>query len=414
MKKVILGSIAVLTALLLSACTGSTGESDKSDASLLSVNNSGRLTTMEKTSFDWGDINIEGGKVEHVFTLKNSGEEDLIIKSANTTCMCTTATVEAPDGSASPTFGMHESIPWGYPIKPGEDFNVKVVFDPMAHGPTGVGAIQRSVFILSSSKPNAEFAQQLPEASGSAVTELKLTGNVLSKADYEKKNNAVAFKFNETEFDFGVVKQSGGIVTREFEFEYLGQEPITVTATPTSCACTTAKISQQEFKKGDKGILTVEFDPNLHEEPEGKFFKTVNLTTEPALDVQPEIKIWAELDLDLGPDAFKLKGEHNDDEEITYRNVSAADFLGMLQSKDFFLLDVHIPEQEHIENTDAFIPYNEIESNLPKLPQDKSAPIVVYCRSGSMSLEASQKLIDLGYTNVTNLQGGLNAYLELI
>ncbi|MEK7085630.1 MAG: DUF1573 domain-containing protein [Patescibacteria group bacterium] len=115
----------------------------------------------------------------------------------------------------------------------------------------------------------------------------------------------------ESEFEFGVIKQSGGIISHEFAFEYTGENPVKVTSTPTSCACTSAKISKNEFKKGDTGILTVEFDPNLHEEPQGKFFKTITILTEPALAKQPEVKIWAQVDLDLGPEAYKLKG-HKD------------------------------------------------------------------------------------------------------
>ena len=96
-----------------------------------------------------------------------------------------------------------------------------------------------------------------------------------------------------------------------------------------------------------------------------------------------------------------------------YRNISAQEFSEKLKSKDFFLLDVHIPEQAHIEGTDAFIPYNALEENSAKLPGDKSAPIVVYCRSGTMSIEASEKLAEMGYTNVLNVEGGLNAFNAL-
>lgn len=143
----------------------------------------------------------------------------------------------------------------------------------------------------------------LPE--GEQNNEAELSGEIEVFDDQD-------FVFEETEFDFGILKQSGGIISHNFEFEYLGDEPIEVMGVPASCACTVAEISEKIFQKGDKGVLIVEFDPNLHEEPEGKFFKTVSILTEPELEKQPEIKIWAEIDLDLGPEAYKLKEVHID------------------------------------------------------------------------------------------------------
>lgn len=96
-----------------------------------------------------------------------------------------------------------------------------------------------------------------------------------------------------------------------------------------------------------------------------------------------------------------------------YSDISAEELSSMLEDKDFFLLDVHIPEQEHIDGTDAFIPYNDISSYISDLPEDKDEQIVVYCRSGSMSRSASQELIDLGYSNILNLEGGIQAYNRL-
>jgi len=96
-----------------------------------------------------------------------------------------------------------------------------------------------------------------------------------------------------------------------------------------------------------------------------------------------------------------------------FENLAKDDFKMLLDSNDnVFLLDTHIPEQQHIKGTDAFIPYNKLDLNLDKLPEDKSTPIAVYCRSGSMSLKASQDLIDLGYEKVYNLIGGANSWRE--
>ena len=93
-----------------------------------------------------------------------------------------------------------------------------------------------------------------------------------------------------------------------------------------------------------------------------------------------------------------------------YVNLDASEFMEKVDTEGVFTVDVHIPEQQHIRGTDAVIPFDEIESNINEFPADKSTPIALYCRSGSMSTSASQELIDLGYTTVYNLLGGVYAW----
>lgn len=92
--------------------------------------------------------------------------------------------------------------------------------------------------------------------------------------------------------------------------------------------------------------------------------------------------------------------------EPAYKNMTTDELNEQLKNKDFVLIDVHIPEQEHIKGTDASLPYDEIENQLEKLPSEKDAKIVLYCRTGRMSEIAAEKLAEKGYTNVYNVVGG--------
>lgn len=95
-----------------------------------------------------------------------------------------------------------------------------------------------------------------------------------------------------------------------------------------------------------------------------------------------------------------------------YTDVGPAGLARMLETKDFPLINVHVPYEGEIEPTDLFIPYTEIGANLDKLPADKNARIVLYCRSGSMSAIAARELVANGYTDVWNLDGGMIAWQD--
>ncbi len=94
----------------------------------------------------------------------------------------------------------------------------------------------------------------------------------------------------------------------------------------------------------------------------------------------------------------------------SYRVIPVTQLKSMLDNKDFLLVNVHIPYAGEIRETDLFVPYNEIEQNLSKLPADKGAKIVVYCRSGMMSSVAAKTLTRLGYTNIWDVNGGITAW----
>lgn len=50
------------------------------------------------------------------------------------------------------------------------------------------------------------------------------------------------------------------------------------------------------------------------------------------------------------------------------------------------------------------------DGDLSILLPDKQSPLLVYCRTGRRSLEAAQVLTELGYTDVTDMAGGILAW----
>lgn len=96
----------------------------------------------------------------------------------------------------------------------------------------------------------------------------------------------------------------------------------------------------------------------------------------------------------------------------TYTNLSVLEMQTKLEAQDVLSVNVHVPFAGDIPGTDLSIPYDQIEQNLDLLPADKGADIVIYCRSGNMSRIASETLVNLGYTNVSNFEGGMNAWQE--
>jgi rhodanese-related sulfurtransferase len=94
-----------------------------------------------------------------------------------------------------------------------------------------------------------------------------------------------------------------------------------------------------------------------------------------------------------------------------YRTLDIDTFAGILENEaqNYTIVNVHIPYAGEIEGTDVHIAYNDVEALTAALP-DKNQPIILYCRSGSMSEQASQSLIDLGYTQVWDVPGGMYAW----
>ena len=110
--------------------------------------------------------------------------------------------------------------------------------------------------------------------------------------------------------------------------------------------------------------------------------------------------------------AILLAGCSAPKETASYRQVSMDEAITMMEEESgYIILDVRTPEEfadKHIPGA-VNIPNETIGTEeIPELP-DKDQLILVYCRSGNRSKQASEKLAALGYTNVVEF-GGINSW----
>lgn len=96
------------------------------------------------------------------------------------------------------------------------------------------------------------------------------------------------------------------------------------------------------------------------------------------------------------------------EEHKSYRQVSMEEAINIMNNESgYIILDVRRPDEfaaGHIPNA-INIPNEIIGTNeLPELP-NKNQLILIYCRSGRRSKEASEKLVALGYTNIVEFGG---------
>ena len=92
----------------------------------------------------------------------------------------------------------------------------------------------------------------------------------------------------------------------------------------------------------------------------------------------------------------------SDSQTNTYRQITMDEAVNMMaQETGYIILDVRRPD----ETIDT--------AEIPELP-DKDQLIMVYCRSGRRSKEASEKLVKLGYTNIVEFGGILDWKGEIV
>ncbi len=102
--------------------------------------------------------------------------------------------------------------------------------------------------------------------------------------------------------------------------------------------------------------------------------------------------------------------DSNNDNSVDPVLISPDEYRSQFIETDHFLLDVRTPEEyeEGHLNGAVNIDHSEVARRLDEIPRDK--PIVVYCRSDNRSGQAARVLVDNGFTEVYDIDGGLVAW----
>ena len=96
----------------------------------------------------------------------------------------------------------------------------------------------------------------------------------------------------------------------------------------------------------------------------------------------------------------------------TYEQITAEQAKTIMDNEsNYIILDVRSLDEYntgHIQNA-IVIPHDDITEKAQEILKNKEQLILVYCRSGNRSVQASEKLVKLGYTNIIEI-GGINSY----
>jgi len=143
--------LAGLVAAVIAARPGARDAAPKAVAppAAIAAARGGDILVAREPHFDFGQISMRAGKVNHRFWFRNEGPAAVTIHRVYTSCMCTTATLVKGMRTIG-SFGMpgHGALPAvDQALEPNEAAYVDVVFDPAAHGPAGLGRTERVVTI---------------------------------------------------------------------------------------------------------------------------------------------------------------------------------------------------------------------------------------------------------------------------
>lgn len=97
---------------------------------------------------------------------------------------------------------------------------------------------------------------------------------------------------------------------------------------------------------------------------------------------------------------------------VASRLLDPAAFAAAVAEPGRVTINVHVPFEGSIPGTDANVPFHRIAADSPGLPAARRSPLAIYCKSGRMSAAAASELARLGFGDVVELRGGMDAWTQ--
>ena len=113
--------------------------------------------------------------------------------------------------------------------------------------------------------------------------------------------------------------------------------------------------------------------------------------------------------MDHGGETVSMPQMQHDPSALGWTRQSVDEFAATVAGDVFLVVNVHVPDDGTIAGTDLTIPYTSIVGDA-RLPTDLATPLALYCRSGNMSTIAARALLDAGYRDIVELDGGMDAW----
>lgn len=103
----------------------------------------------------------------------------------------------------------------------------------------------------------------------------------------------------------------------------------------------------------------------------------------------------------------EASSNENNSKSEGYNKITAEQAKEMMDNENVIIVDVRTIEEYKEEHIEAAIsmPNEEINEEKPENLPDLDSTILVYCRTGRRSKEASEKLVNIGYKNIYDFGG---------